>query len=491
MPSLNLILGDQLFQDLRTLPDAPIIMVEDREFARHARYHSHKLVLTFAAMRHFAENLGERVRYTRLDQDQRIFDVLKQELKNHNATELHTYEPADHFFTKALTEFATQENIKLVLHDNPMFLTPAADWNTYAKGRKRRLMAEFYTWQRRRLGILLTDSGEPQGGKWSFDTENRRRLPAKLIPPATHLCEPDKITKEVIDLVRSKFPDHAGDPRNFGYPVTHAQAHQWLEDFVEDRLDLFGDYEDAVSKNERVIFHSLLTPMLNTGLLTPAQVINRVLKRHEQRPVPINSLEGFIRQIIGWREFIRGIDRDYQSMALPPGPFNHTRTLKPCWYDGTTGIPPLDAAIRRARDTGYCHHIERLMVIGASMFMCEVDPMEANRWFMEMFVDAADWVMRPNVLGMSQFADGGYFATKPYLSGSSYILKMSDYEKGPWCDIWDGLYWRCIQKNRDFFASNPRLSVMVNGVDRLDPTRLDRIFTAADNFIRNSTSINT
>jgi deoxyribodipyrimidine photolyase-related protein len=253
-------------------------------------------------------------------------------------------------------------------------------------------------------------------------------------------------------------------------------------------LDDYGAFEDPISATQTTLFHSVLIPMLNIGLLTPAEVINRTLEWHRQRPVPLNSLEGFVRQIIGWREFIRGIDRDYETMNLPAGPFRHTRQLNSCWYDGSTGLPPLDTAIQRARDHAFCHHIERLMVIGSAMLMCEVEPLEANRWFMEMFIDAAEWVMRPNVLGMSQFADGGYFATKPYLSGSNYLLKMSDFPKGPWCDVWDGLYWRFIDRNRAFFAGNHRLSVMVKGVDRLDPLRRDRIFAAAESFIDLTTS---
>ncbi len=488
MAALNLILGDQLFEDLSTLPPGPIVMVEDRELASHARYHPQKLVLTFSAMRHFAARLGDRCHYARADQARNIFDVVKEELGRHHATELHTYEPADHFFKEALVEFASELPVQLILHDNPMFLTSKEDWEAYGRRHRRRLMAEFYIWQRRRLGILLTDSGNPEGGQWSFDAENRRRLPPQVRLPKISFCPPDEATVAVVDLVRSEFSDHLGSPNGFGYPVNHEQAKVWLNTFVEERLDLFGSYEDAISKHNGVIFHSLLTPMLNIGLLTPKQVIERVLDRHRTRPVPLNSLEGFLRQVIGWREFIRGIDRDYETMPLPAGPFRHSRQLNHCWYDGSTGLPPLDVAIRRALDHGYCHHIERLMVLGASMLMCEVSPEQAHRWFMEMFIDSAEWVMRPNVLGMSQFADGGYFATKPYICGSSYILKMSDYEKGSWCDVWDGLYWRFIAKNRSFFAANPRLSVMVNGVDRLDPTRRERIFAAAENFINASTT---
>ena len=487
MPAVNLILGDQLFADLGALPVGPIVMVEDRNLATHVRYHKHKLALTFSAMRHFASRLGHRVRYVRLEEDQRIFDVLADQLIAVGASELHTFEPADNFFRSSLQAFAKEFDVRLVLHDNPMFLTTESDWDAFGRRHKRRLMADFYIWQRKRLEILIDESGEPVGGRWSFDGENRLRLPSKLRPPHVAKSAPDAITRDVMAMVQAEFPEHAGRVENFEYPVDHEGAQAWLDEFVENRVDRFGDYEDAISKDEKVIFHGVLSPLLNIGLLTPRQVIEAVLFRHRANPVPINSLEGFIRQVIGWREFVRGIDRDYERLALPSGPFRHQSRLKRCWWNGTTGLVPLDMSIKRAIEDGYCHHIERLMVLGSSMLMCEVDPAEANRWYMEMFLDATDWVMRPNVFGMSQFADGGYFATKPYISGSNYLLKMSNYEKGPWCDVWDGLYWRFIDKNCGFFASNPRLSVMLQGVARLDPARKERIFVAAEHFIESTT----
>lgn len=477
---MNLILGDQLFRDLSALPDAPVVMVEDAGLAGHFRYHSHKLVLTFSAMRHFSACLGERVRYFEIDQRQTVFSVLEAT----GAREVHTYEPADHFFAQQLRKWAGQTGIRLVEHENPMFLTSRDAWGTYARSYKRRFMAEFYRWQRLRLGLLLTECGGPVGGQWSFDPENRKPLPKKLTPPYVAPCEPDAITREVQEMVANRFPDHAGDPADFAYPVSHEEAEAWLDTFVEERLDLFGDYEDALSRRERVIYHGVLTPMLNTGLLTPDQVVRRVLDRHEQRPVPLNSLEGFIRQVVGWREFIRGVDREDRAGE---DIFGHTRRLRPCWWDATTGLPPLDLSLSRAVRHGWCHHIERLMVIGAAAFMVEARPDEAYRLFMELFVDAAEWVMGPNVFGMSQFSSTASFATKPYFSGSAYLLKMSDYEKGPWCEVWDGLYWRTVRRNREFFANNPRTVQLARGYDRLEPVRRERILNAADRFVEQVT----
>lgn len=484
MGAVNLILGDQLFADISALPPGPVVMVEDLDLARHYRYHTYKLVLTFAAMREFAARHPGRVHYFPLEARTSIPQALAQTLQATQAQEVHTYEPADAFFARQLRTWAQTQGITLKEHPNPMFLTPAEEWQNYRAHHKRLLMADFYKRQRRRLGILLDDHQEPLGGQWSYDTENRKPLPKSLQPPAVMPPALTPITREVIALVKNHFPEAAGDPATFAFPVTSAQAEDWLADFLEHRLDLFGDYEDALPSQERTVFHSLLTPMLNIGLLTPAQVIEATLARHARRPVPLNSLEGFIRQIIGWREFVRGIAREEPAVQRT---FPHHRRLTPAWEKAATGLPPVDRSLARARDHGWCHHIERLMVIGAVMFMCEVDPEEVYRYFMEMFVDASEWVMGPNVFGMSQCASAGAFATKPYFSGSAYIRRMSGEPAGPWCDVWDGLYWRTIARNREFFAQNQRMSQAVRGYERLEPTRRDRILAAAEGFIESVT----
>lgn len=484
MRAVNLILGDQLFADISALPPGPLVMVEDGHLARHFRYHAHKLVLTFAAMRTFAARHADRTRYFRIEEGATIASALAQVIQATQAQEVHTFEPTDAFFARQLRAWAQSEGITLREHPNPGFLTPAPEWDAYRQGPKRLLLADFYKRQRRRLGLLIEPDGEPTGGQWSFDTENRKPLPASVRPPAPWAPLPTPITQEVMAMVAREFPQAAGGPATFAFPVSPDQAEDWLADFLEHRLDAFGDYEDALPPHERTVFHSLLTPMLNIGLLTPAEVIRATLARHARRPVPLNSLEGFLRQIIGWREFVRGIAREEPPMVRT---FPHHRRLSPAWELATTGIPPLDRSLARARDHGWCHHIERLMVIGAVMFMCEVDPEEVYRYFMEMFVDASEWVMGPNVMGMSQFASASAFATKPYFSGSAYIRRMSGEPAGPWCDVWDGLYWRTIARNRDFFLKNQRMSQAVRGYERLDPARRDRILAAAEEFIESVT----
>jgi len=266
----------------------------------------------------------------------------------------------------------------------------------------------------------------------------------------------------------------------FCYPVTHADAAQWLDTFVEARLASFGDYEDAISQRDTFVFHGVLTPMLNIGLLTPQQIIDSVFAKSE--PVSLNSLEGFIRQVIGWREFIRMVYLYAGGRQRTTNSWNLTRPMPASFYAGTTGIVPVDQSIQRTLKYAYCHHIERLMVLGNFMLLCDIAPNDVYRWFMELFIDSYDWVMVPNVYGMSQHADGGLMTTKPYISGSSYVLKMSDYAKGDWCEVWDALYWRFIDRERAFFSSNPRMRVMVGQLDKMG-TKLERHRTVAAKFL--------
>lgn len=484
-----LVLGDNLFDGLPGIPPAAEVwMSEDRGLCTRVRHHRQKLVLFLAGMRHFRDRLGRqgrKVHYTELGDDSQadLFQRLSDDLKRESVRVLHAYEPHDRFARPELQAAAQSAGCDLVLHASPAFLTGRDHWAAYRRSQRRLLMADFYMVQRRRLGLLM-NGAEPAGGKWSFDQDNRKPLPKSLAPPQVRRPAPDAVTRDVALLVDARFADHPGRGADFAYPVTHEEAAEWLEDFLSERLANFGDYEDALSTRSATVFHGVLAPLLNCGLLTPHQVLNRALA---QPDVPLNSLEGFVRQIVGWREFIRWVDEEYASRPAAPNALGHTRKLKACWYAGTTGLPPLDIAIRRAQDLGWIHHIERLMVVGAAILMCEAEPAEVYRWFMEMTMDSADWVMAPNVFGMSQFADGGMFATKPYISGSSYLLKMGDYAKGPWTDVWDGLYWRFVHRHRELMANNPRMSMMALGVDRLDAARRERIFAAADEFVERTT----
>jgi deoxyribodipyrimidine photolyase-related protein len=345
-------------------------------------------------------------------------------------------------------------------------------------------MTSFYIAQRKRLGVLL-EKGKPTGGKWTFDTENREPLPSSISIPEANLPASNAFVNDAKNYVQLRFPDNPGNTSSFYYPVTHDEAANWLHDFLQTRLVHFGKYQDAIRRDQAILFHSLLSPTLNTGLLTPEEIVNETLDfaRVHADKIPLNSLEGFIRQIIGWREFARAIYALQGCQQRCKNFWGHTRTLPGSFYTGTTGIKPIDEAIFRLHHHAYVHHIERLMALGNFMLLCEIDPDEIYRWFMEMFIDAYDWVMVPNVYGMSQYADGGLMTTKPYISSSKYILKMSDYAKRPWCETWDALYWRFIDKHRDVFRKIPRMSVMVSALDRMPADKKNAHLSLANDFL--------
>ena len=283
--------------------------------------------------------------------------------------------------------------------------------------------------------------------------------------------------------VQKYFDNHPGE-LNSWLPDNRKDAKQSLKKFLDQRFKFFGTYEDAMQEQQNFLFHSMLSPLLNVGLLTPKEVIDSALNHAESNDIPLNSLEGFIRQIIGWREFIRGVYQEKSEIEFESNYWDHKNKINSNWYDGSTGLDPLDDVIRMVNEYGYTHHIPRLMILSNVFTLCEIDPKEIYRWFMEMFVDSSEWVMVPNVFGMGTFADGGIMSTKPYTCGSNYVLKMSNYKKGPWCEVLDGLYWRFTEKHRDFYESNPRLSILTRSLDKMDPERKERIFGLADDFIK-------
>ncbi|MGB5354629.1 MAG: cryptochrome/photolyase family protein [Woeseia sp.] len=485
-----LVLGNQLFPvaDLQEYADARFFMAEDRELCTNVRHHQQKLVLFLAAMREYADALTEKgfdLCYSRLDMadDRRYEEKLADFMKKHSLTELHHFEIEDHFFEKRIAGFCEKNDVKQVIVESPMFLTRRRVFSDYLGTVKRPFMADFYKQQRRRLDIMVSKDGEPHGGQWSYDEDNRRKLPNDVEIPQLPESRWSDHTQDVIELVQQHFADHPGDAKDFWWPVTRRSALYWLRSFLADRLACFGPYQDAITQRSETAFHSVISPLLNLGLITPQDVVNQTLAYADENAIPRNSLEGFIRQVIGWREFIRGIYHEFDEEQRQSNFWDHRRQLTNAWYDGTTGIPPLDDAIHNALRLGWTHHINRLMVVGNLMNLSEIEPGQVHDWFMETHVDSSDWVMGPNVYGMALYSDGGIFATKPYICGSNYLLKMSDYKKGPWCDIVDGLYWRFVDKHREFFAGNPRLSMMVRMLDKQNEDRRKKIFDAAAEFL--------
>ena len=496
---LLLILGNQLFPlaRLRDLGVRRVFMAEDQGLCTYVRHHKLKLVLFLAAMRSYADELrqaGYDVHYARLDDQPTGADAPSYEQKLADCLDAHPdvrhlvhFEIEDKFFEHRVRTFTGKHGLAIDEHPSPMFLTSRQQFAEYLDdANDKPFMARFYERQRKRLKVLVDANGKPLGGQWSFDAENRKKLPKHLAIPETKYAQPTDHVRDIVDLVNERFADHPGTIDNLNdvwFPTTRRQALWWLREFLDQRLTQFGDYEDALSTRGDWLFHSVLTPALNLGLITPDEIIDRALEHADQHDTPLNSLEGFVRQIIGWREFIRGIYQHYSEQEEQENSFGHHRTMKPCWFTGDTGIPPLDDAIKKALRLGWTHHIERLMVLSNFMNLCEIQPKQAHDWFMQMYVDSSDWVMGPNVYGMGLRSDGGIFSTKPYICGSNYLLKMSDYSKGEWCDVADGLYWRFVDRNRAFFEANPRMSVMTRSLDKLKAERKERIFALAEVFI--------
>lgn len=493
--SLLMILGNQLFPR-RLLPDADavtVFMCEDMGLCTDYRHHQQKIVLFLSAMRSYAEELGDagyEMTYVELDPNtNRCYeDHVADALDTSGATRLLHFEIEDRPMESRIVAFADERGLERVQLESPMFRCSRERFASFANARERVSMAEFYKSERRRLKILIDADGEPTGGRWSFDKENRRKLTKCVTPPAIDAEKHTTHTQALIPLVQRTFSGHPGDAAEFWWPTTRQRALEWLCAFLDQRLERFGPYEDAISTRSDTVFHSLLSPLLNLGLITPEEVVERVLEHAEKNDVPLASTEGFIRQVIGWREFVRGIYREFGERQAQENFWSHDRRLTDAWYEGATGIPVVDDTIRTAKRLGWTHHIPRLMVMGNMMTLCEIEPKAAHDWFMEMHVDSSEWVMGPNVYGMGIFSDGGIFATKPYICGSNYLRKMSDYGKGDWCDTVDGLYWRFIERHRDFFESNPRLALMPRALDRLDVDRRERIFGKAAAFLGHYTS---
>ena len=484
---LRIVLGNQLFPTAYYKKDDLLFMCEDYELCTHYKYHKHKIIFFLASMRNFKDelvSLGKQVEYFSLNKKNSFFSNLEKTIDKNKVTSILIYEVEDKFFEKKIRDFCRKSNIEVQFEKSPMFLVSRDSFKKYNANVKKPFMKSFYEGLRQNTKILMTEDGKPVGGKYSFDAENRKKIPKKFdVINNPVVTEHDKNTVEVIELVAKTFKDHPGQGKDFWLHTSRRGALKELNYFFKQKFDLFGTYEDALDNRDPFLYHSVMSPYLNIGFITPEEIVKKALKID----VSINSKEGFVRQIIGWREFVRGIYQEYSVEQESSNFFNHKKKLTKSWYGGNTGIPPLDDAINKTQKYGYSHHIERLMVISNLMLLCEVDPKEVHKWFMEMYVDSSDWVMGPNIYGMAQFSDGGIFATKPYICGSNYIHKMGHYPKGDWNDVMDGLYWRFIDRNQDFFKKNYRMSMMVKLLEKMDDTKRERIFKVAEKFISDNT----
>jgi deoxyribodipyrimidine photolyase-related protein len=466
----------------------PTYLVEEHLFFTQYAFHKQKLAFHRATMSAYAKSLREKgVTLMYIEACELAHDLreLIPQLADKGIDTLHLIDPTDHYAKQRLHEGALKHGIELIWYDNPLFMNTPADNHTFFKPEKKKFyQTTFYKAERIKRNILIEADNQPTGGRWTFDTDNRKKYPKGRIPPRISSPSPSTFYTEATHYVTTHFPEAQGELTEQPiYPLTHAQALTWLDEFLKDRFAEFGLYEDAMVQHESILHHSLLSPLINVGLLHPKEVLDTLLEYATHHHIPINSTEGLVRQLIGWREFIRGVYEVKGTEERTRNFWNFNRPLPKSFYTGTTGIPPVDDTIKRVMETGYCHHIERLMILGNFMLLCEIDPDEVYRWFMELFIDAYDWVMVPNVYGMSQFADGGLMSTKPYISSSNYLLKMSNYPKGDWQEIWDGLFWRFMHTHRDFFLKNPRLSMLIRTFDKMAPEKQEAHLQRAEAYL--------
>lgn len=473
MRALTLVLGDQLYEHHTCLDDnSEVLMIESVSFTKQYTFHAFRLAYQFTLMREYADYLrskGKQVHYIHLSEKKELQDVLSEFAQKF--TTLKVMDIHDKQFKQDLQVIASKfERFELIDEGrSPSFLTSAPLFQNYIGAKKKHLlMYNFYIWQRKRLKILLDEQGGPEGGAWSYDALNRKRLPKDIEPPAINRHYTSKYYHQVVQEVRSVHPHYPGNVAALWLPVTHQQAREHLQAFLEHRFSFFGPYEDAMTTRSDVVFHSVLSPLLNHGLLLPSQVVEIVIEyATKNESIPLQSVEGFIRQVIGWREWIKGLaDTVYESKQY--NFFHHTKPLPSYfWTYDLREIEdniPLCHTLMTVKKLAWCHHIPRLMILGNWMLLNRYHPEECFAWFRSQFVDAFDWVMIPNVYGMALYADGGIFATKPYLAGGNYIKKMSDYPHSEkWEKTWTTLYWNFVHDNNNLFRGNPRMRTILKG----------------------------
>jgi deoxyribodipyrimidine photolyase-related protein len=488
MKPTGLIFPHQLFGDNILISScSTIYLVEEYLFFKQYNFHKSKIAFHRASMKFYECYLREKgLEVVYIESNSELSDIRKLliHLKQSGINELEYIETTDNWLERRITETCKSNSISAVKHRSPLFLNTSEENTSFFSGRKNFFQTDFYKNQRTGKNILTEKEGKPVGGKWTFDSENRLRYPKDKIPPTIRFPEMNYFYSESFEYTQKYFPENYGKLNSsFLYPTTFDESKQWFQQFLKTRFAEFGIYEDAIVVGENILNHSVLTPMLNIGLITPQFIVDETLKYAAENKIPLNSLEGFVRQIIGWREFIRAVYELKGTEERTRNFWGFKRKIPPSFWNGTTGIEPVDTTIKKVLETGYCHHIERLMVLGNFMLLCEFDPDEVYRWFMEMFIDAFDWVMVPNVYGMTQFADGGLMATKPYISGSNYLMKMSDFKKGPWQEVWDGLFWRFMHVHRDFFLQNPRLGMLVKSFDKMPEQKQKMHLINAENYL--------
>jgi deoxyribodipyrimidine photolyase-related protein len=501
--SLRLILGDQLTRGISSLngldPSRDVVlMVEVMGEATHVPHHRQKIALILSAMRHFAAQLeaeGVRIDYVRLDDPANtgtFSGELARAIARHRPCEVIVTEPGEWRVAQMMADWREEFDIPVHIRGDTRFLCSRAEFSRWAEGRKSLRMEFFYREMRRKSGLLM-ENGEPAGGQWNFDPENRKSLPSGLATPERLRFPPDAITREVIDLVTSRFPGHFGDIEPFGWPVTRAEALSALHHFITHALPGFGDFQDAMRQGEPFLFHALISPALNAGLIEPLECCLAAERAHAAGRAPLNAVEGFIRQIIGWREYVRGLYWHLMPGYAATNALDAQRPLPWFYWSGETAMNCLAQCVADTRRHAYAHHIQRLMVLGNFALLAGIRPSEIEEWFLVVYADAVEWVELPNVHGMAIFADGGVMASKPYAASGAYIDRMSDYcgscrydpklKSGPDACPFNPLYWDFLMRNEDKLARNPRMAMPYRTLSKMTPERKQEIRREAGAFL--------
>ena len=488
MKKAILIFPHQLFENTDWIDkSAKVFLIEESLFFSQYPFHKQKILFHRSSMQFYFNFLvknGFDVEYVNNHDDISDVRLLIKYLISSEYNNFEMISPDDNYLLNRINQLVNKHNVSIKIFNNPQFINTLLDLDSFFKNKQKKFFqTSFYISQRKKMKILLNEDDKPVGDKWSFDTDNRKKYPKDKIAPEINFPSKDTIYKEAKKYVNKYFDNNYGNiNEQINYPCTHSSAKQWLEQFIKYRFKEFGDYEDAVMVDEVFLNHSVLSPMLNVGLITPHEVVSEVLKH--KNDIPLNSLEGFVRQIIGWREFIRGVYHYKGIQQRNSNFFDFTRKIPKSFYDGSTGVFPFDNCVKKVLQNAYSNHIERLMILGNFMLLCEINPNDIYKWFMELYIDAYDWVMVPNIYGMSQFSDGGLMSSKPYISSSNYIKKMSDYKNGPWSKIWDALYWRFIDKHRQKLAKNIRMKFMINLFDKMDDEKKNLHISTANTFLK-------
>ncbi|MFL1482843.1 cryptochrome/photolyase family protein [Marinobacter sp. LN3S78] len=506
MANLILVLGDQLSHHLSALEGAipgtdQIVMAEVHEEASYTNHHRKKLVLIFSAMRHFAGELEQRgfnVHYHRYAPDtphHNLEDVVRDQCQHHRPARLITTECGEYRLDQQIRQWRERLGLPVEIRPDSRFLASKDEFARWAEGCKQLRMEFFYREMRRKTGLLMTAEGEPEGGRWNYDADNRRKWTGTPPAPATFRAEPDDITREVIDLVETHFADHFGTTDDFHFAVTAGDARAALAHFIDFALPCFGDFQDAMSDHEDWLFHAILSPYLNCGLLNPMEVCEAAERAWYAGQAPINAVEGFIRQILGWREFVRGIYWLTMPDYARENRLGNNRPLPWFYWTGETHMHCMHRAIDSTLRNGYAHHIQRLMVTGNFALLAGVRPEEICDWYLAVYVDAYDWVELPNTLGMVMHADGGYLGSKPYAASGKYIHRMSDYCRqchyrvdlatGDDACPFNALYWHFIDRHQEQFRQNPRMKMMFRNWHRQDGQRRQEILERAEWLLEN------